>query len=390
MRWGSVVLCALLVAACGDGGPDVTANSRPGSSTSTASSTSTSQPTATTGSIDGLEVSSHLSAFFARHGDTTYVVDAGPIGSTFEPTLRAFDDDAGTVRTYDLPTSAPLLFVAPLWADDGLSILGVECPGWKAGEQPVVDWGAAGSVAALCRSADLVLIRWEDGAWSDPVTVFAATSGYELHSAHGARAVLGRIPGDESLSSQVVDDPVVVDLLTGEVDDLPPRPKGTHVLCLQEDGPVALVDPEADSSADEARWTAQRLDRAGVGWAEPVELPAGYGEGCLAEGGLLFNGDAALRIEVREDGSTDVEDLGAPPGRFPSYDVTTLGIVAESEGTMYVLIDGEWVDVGPEPRDTYQFANGRRILVEPSPPDPGENEPENVIDLVPVTLALQG
>ena len=89
MRWVLAVGCVLL-AACGGGGSE-------GSPTTSAPAT-TEPPAAEKGSIDGLEVSSSISAFFAHRGDTTYVVDAGRFGEVFEPTLRTFTDD-GNVRT---------------------------------------------------------------------------------------------------------------------------------------------------------------------------------------------------------------------------------------------------------------------------------------------------
>ena len=191
--------------------------------------------------IDGLEVSSGDLAFFAHHLDTTYVVDAGRIGARFEPTLRAFTDD-GTVRTYAMPIEDPLVYVVPFWADGGLSVLGVECPGWAEGDVPAIDLNEPGEIRRVCGSADLVLRRWTPAGWADPQPVIDAPSGFGFRSAHGAQAILAASgnAGDEPAPTVT---PLLVDLLTGEVDALPATPDGTQQVCLQFDGPVAVVDP---------------------------------------------------------------------------------------------------------------------------------------------------
>ena len=370
----------VLLAACGagesEGSPTTT------TSTSTSSSTSTTEPPQPEeGTLDGLEISSGYSSFFARHHDTTYVVDAGRMPSTFEPTLRAFADD-GTVRTYAVPTKVPLVYVVPFWADGGVSILGVECPRWVEGDPPTLDLNdRTGSLRAECGSADLVLMRWTPAGWTGPRTVMEAPSGFGFRAALGAQAVIGLLPGN---------DDHIVDLLTGEVDALPATPDGMQEICLQADGPVVVVDPESSadgggSGGQRPRWTARRLE--GGSWGAPVELPDGYVAGCLDIGGFLMDSRrAAVRVQVGKDGSLRTDSYGKPAPPNPQYQ-TILGILAQGNGRLYVHTGGEWVDAGKEP-DGFSFPVGEQVLVEPVP-DTGD-EDGTTVRLAPLTLRLQG
>ena len=288
-----------------------------------------------------------------------------------------------------MPIEDPLVYVVPFWADGGLSVLGVECPGWQPGDEPAIDVNEPGEIRRVCGSADVVLRRWTPEGWADPKPVIEAPSGIGFRSSHGTQAILvlphaGDEPGSDG-------DPLLVDLLSGEVDALPATPDGMQQVCLQFDGPVVVVDPESTdddggSGSTRPRWTAQRLE--GDAWGAPVELPAGYVAGCLGEGGFLVDaGTSAIRVEVEPDGTLRTLDVGKPASANPQYQ-TILGTLAEGDGRYFVFSTGVWLDAGPV-RDAFAFPVGVKVVLQPRP-ESGDDEDDGTLSLTPLTLRLQG